>query len=306
MRRALLPVCFWLIVTTASADAATLLHMGSKPVSGALEFKLSFDRTTTHSHFTVDGPDRLVIDFADTRKVRGIRDQRLNHTLVRGIRYGVRPNNALRVVIDLTEPVRFLLDRPESTPGIVRITLAPRDAEAFVAAQPPTATDTAEDANPAPRVSAASPFRSPIRMDDSITSHHPQPPENSPAALADAGRPARPTPASDDACQDAFPFEAACVVESATRDYDPVRHSLAEEQEKEPEYEGTFGLIDFPAFAGYRGRRIDVGYRGKLDGNEIGVSLLRPAITWKSETDDGDIHMRLGSGELSLGIRRVW
>lgn len=312
MPRAFLLVCCWLFVTTAPVDAATLLHMGSEQAQGAVELRLSLDRATTHTHFTLAGPDRLVIDFADTRKVRELRDRRLHHDLVRGIRYGVRPDNALRVVIDLAGPARFLVDSPRGTPGIVRVTLAPRGSRAFVPADRSSPVSAGAQAHPPPVLASEGRFHSPIRLDPSLTSHRPRAADSAPLVVANVEPTGESAQGADSACgqeghfdQETL-FDTTCSYASAPDADDAMPHALAGDTQPPPGYQGSWGLLGFPAFTGDSGRRIDVGYRGRMDGNEIGVSLLRPAITWKSESDDGDVHVRVGSGELSVGIKRIW
>ena len=76
--------------------------------------RLVFDTTapTEHKVFTLTGPDRLVIDFADTSLAKGFSDKGIADKHLAGMRKARRADGSLRVVLDLKQSLRpktFLL-----------------------------------------------------------------------------------------------------------------------------------------------------------------------------------------------------
>ncbi len=67
---------------------------------------LDLDRPVSHSIFTLRGPDRLVIDLKNSRMSEALADLPSGTGAVRAIRSGLRSSGQLRVVLDLSEPVR--------------------------------------------------------------------------------------------------------------------------------------------------------------------------------------------------------
>lgn len=70
------------------------------------------DRTIDHSLFTLQNPERIVLDFKNTRLLNSGLIENMHNTLLKGVRTGVRNGHDLRVVLDLhnaATPRSFLL-----------------------------------------------------------------------------------------------------------------------------------------------------------------------------------------------------
>ena len=67
---------------------------------------LDLSRPAPHKIITLRGPDRLVIDLADSRLANSFVDMPRGAGSVKGIRTGVRSGGELRVVLDLNQAVR--------------------------------------------------------------------------------------------------------------------------------------------------------------------------------------------------------
>jgi N-acetylmuramoyl-L-alanine amidase len=67
---------------------------------------LDLDRAVDHSIFTLRGPDRIVIDLKNSRLAEALESLPAGAGSVAGIRSGLRANGQLRVVLDLSQPVR--------------------------------------------------------------------------------------------------------------------------------------------------------------------------------------------------------
>ncbi|MBX5461329.1 MAG: N-acetylmuramoyl-L-alanine amidase [Steroidobacteraceae bacterium] len=73
-------------------------------VEGGALVSLDTSGTTSHNLFTLEKPDRVVIDLAHTRKARSLRVPK-GAGLVETIRTGERPDGAFRVVLELKSAV---------------------------------------------------------------------------------------------------------------------------------------------------------------------------------------------------------
>ena len=76
--------------------------------------RLVFDTNgpAEHKVFVLDGPDRLVIDFAGASIAEGFSGAGIEDRHLSGLRHAPRPDGGLRVVLDLKQPIRpktFLL-----------------------------------------------------------------------------------------------------------------------------------------------------------------------------------------------------
>ena len=79
---------------------------------GYLRLVFDLNKSVDHSIFTLDGPDRVVLDFKNTSMTHGMVDRVGANSLIRRIRSGIRNSNDLRVVFDLQQKVKprsFLL-----------------------------------------------------------------------------------------------------------------------------------------------------------------------------------------------------
>jgi N-acetylmuramoyl-L-alanine amidase len=80
--------------------------------NGYVRLVFDLDRTVDHSVFTLNKPERIVLDLKNTKMTHGMVDRVSANSLIRRIRSGVRDGDDLRVVFDLQQAVKprsFLL-----------------------------------------------------------------------------------------------------------------------------------------------------------------------------------------------------
>ncbi|MGD2053888.1 MAG: N-acetylmuramoyl-L-alanine amidase [Gammaproteobacteria bacterium] len=80
--------------------------------NGYIRLVFDLDRTVDHSVFSLNNPERIVLDLKNTKMTHGMVDRVSANSLIRGIRSGVRDGDDLRVVFDLQQAVKprsFLL-----------------------------------------------------------------------------------------------------------------------------------------------------------------------------------------------------
>jgi N-acetylmuramoyl-L-alanine amidase len=80
--------------------------------NGYVRLVFDLDRSVDHSIFSLNKPERLVLDLKNTKMTHGMVDRVSANSLIRSIRSGVRDGNDLRVVFDLQQQVKprsFLL-----------------------------------------------------------------------------------------------------------------------------------------------------------------------------------------------------
>lgn len=109
-----------------------------------------------HELFTLEGPDRVVVDLRGTRLQPGLSAQG-KQGVIQGLRTAVRNGDDLRLVLDLKSAVKprsFLL-KPDGTNGY-RLVMDLRDVDASVTGQP---------ANASPQVARAAPAPAPVAAD---------------------------------------------------------------------------------------------------------------------------------------------
>ncbi len=79
---------------------------------GYVRLVFDLDKSVDHSVFTLNKPDRIVLDLKNTKMVHGMVDRVGANSMIRRIRSGVQNNDDLRVVFDLQHEVKprsFLL-----------------------------------------------------------------------------------------------------------------------------------------------------------------------------------------------------
>lgn len=92
----------------AQAGAAAVSKLSGYRMAQQRNVMLHFDLDSPVDGvqvFTLDSPDRLVIDLPDTAVEASVVPVQYEAGAVRGVRYGVRDGNDLRIVIDLRSPV---------------------------------------------------------------------------------------------------------------------------------------------------------------------------------------------------------
>ena len=107
--------CFGISHALASYSELNDIRLGYHSEKFRVVFDL--DRDTRYSIFTLDDPQRLVLDFSGTRMLPSVRvPRRLHHDIpVKKLRTGIRNSEDLRIVFDLDSRVRshhFTLDNP--------------------------------------------------------------------------------------------------------------------------------------------------------------------------------------------------
>jgi len=79
---------------------------------GYVRLVFDLDKSVDHSVFTLNKPERIVLDLKNTKMTHGMVDRVRANSMIRRIRSGVRDGNDMRVVFDLQQEVKprsFLL-----------------------------------------------------------------------------------------------------------------------------------------------------------------------------------------------------
>ena len=109
-----------LIGMPACAMSAELrdVRLSSSTDPGAAQLTLYLSSQTVHQFFSLDHPDRVVIDLKNTRQAPGLRAPEGTGP-VETVRFGVRPKGVLRVVLQLKSamPVRANWSAPAGNAG---------------------------------------------------------------------------------------------------------------------------------------------------------------------------------------------
>jgi len=102
-----LPLALFLLLPALAARAATTVeNIRLWTENGRTRVVLDLSGPAEHSIFTLRGPDRLVVDLKDSRLSSALTRLPAATGSIDRIRTGVRANGQLRVVLDLTQPVR--------------------------------------------------------------------------------------------------------------------------------------------------------------------------------------------------------
>ncbi|MGV6827182.1 MAG: N-acetylmuramoyl-L-alanine amidase [bacterium] len=112
MIRILLILLLSLLISAVQAVEINSVRSWNAPDHTRLVFDVS--APVSHNLFSLNNPDRLVIDFSDTRLSRAVNlpAAALNNPRLKGVRHAQRDNGDLRVVLDLSKtskPKSFLL-----------------------------------------------------------------------------------------------------------------------------------------------------------------------------------------------------
>ena len=98
-------------VALTPALATELRGIGLSSVADSAQLTLDLSDGTTQSLFTLDHPDRVVIDLPHTERLHGLHAPAATG-VVTAVRFGSQPHGTLRVVIEHTdEPLRELANR---------------------------------------------------------------------------------------------------------------------------------------------------------------------------------------------------
>jgi len=99
-------LCLFLMLAAAATQAATVENVRIWSDNGKTRVVLDLSRPAEHKIFTLRGPDRLVVDLADSRLANSLKSLPKSTGSVSNIRSGVRANGQLRIVLELSEDVR--------------------------------------------------------------------------------------------------------------------------------------------------------------------------------------------------------
>lgn len=102
MLRAIALVLLLWAGTASALDVARLqdIRLWAGPEQTRVVFDLS--SPIEHSIFTLENPDRVVIDIRNTRRSDALNEPRYNKGLVTGVRTGIQPGGVTRVVLDVS------------------------------------------------------------------------------------------------------------------------------------------------------------------------------------------------------------
>ena len=125
-------VFFLLLIALPVAAVAVEVDCHWNPESsGRTQLLLGITAPAAHRIFTLDQPDRVVIDIAGARLRGDLPAARTDDPVLIGVRAGVRPNGDLRIVLDLKRPVRvksFAAKPDERQPQLV-VELLPKSPQ---------------------------------------------------------------------------------------------------------------------------------------------------------------------------------
>ncbi len=99
-------------VLASSKATAQVKDIRLSKNKGYIRLVFDLDKNAGHSIFVLHGPERVVLDIKKAKMSHGLVDQVQANSLISGIRSGVRNDNGLRVVFDLSKqvtPRSFLL-----------------------------------------------------------------------------------------------------------------------------------------------------------------------------------------------------
>ena len=86
--------------------AADVMQVTASSGRDRVSLFFSLNGTFTYKTFTLPNPDRVVIDFNDTRLKTALNQLNAQNPLIRQVRSGVSPQKTLRVVLEVTQKVR--------------------------------------------------------------------------------------------------------------------------------------------------------------------------------------------------------
>ena len=295
VRRFLLAMAALLALPALPAGAATLERTHVMSDGRGYLFSFHFDGAVAHRQFTLGEPARLVVDVDASTKGEGVANLALDGGLVKRIRYGEHKGGTLRVVIDLEEAVAYAVGTLEGQPEVLRVTLTRAPAGRFVRRELPKVAPPAEE--PAREVTAAAPPAPPTMAEET-------PPVKALKCLELVDRADGCEGVLDEVMEvtdNPYPHDAP-PPPAAT--FEVERPGLKEGPKGQPE--GSLGVHRFTKQTRTGKQRTDVGYKTHLGESEVGVSLLRPSLTWEREAGGGDLRMLLRPDEFQLGYQMQW
>ncbi|MGH8454087.1 MAG: N-acetylmuramoyl-L-alanine amidase [Nevskiales bacterium] len=102
-------LCAGLLLWVLPAGAVELARLQDLRLwAGPEQTRIVFDLSdpVEHTVFTLDNPNRVVIDISHTRRIDSLKDPRQGKGLVKAVRTGIQPGATTRVVLDLSARVK--------------------------------------------------------------------------------------------------------------------------------------------------------------------------------------------------------
>lgn len=109
MKRLILTLA--VILFSASLRAAILEGMRIDETASSASIYMMFSGQTTPRIFSLDKPNRLVIDFNQTRTTMRMSDVSMSHQCIRSLRSGAPNPQSLRLVFELNSPMKYSLSK---------------------------------------------------------------------------------------------------------------------------------------------------------------------------------------------------
>ncbi len=94
------------VSAAAKSSGARVKNIRLSKNKGYVRLVFDLDGLADHSVFALEGPERVVIDIKNAKMTHGIVDQVQANSLIRSIRSGVRHNDDIRIVFDLSKDVK--------------------------------------------------------------------------------------------------------------------------------------------------------------------------------------------------------
>ena len=98
-------LAIWVLLLAFDAYAVRFDGVNIKTQAQSTEVTLAFDRAVEFNYFTLDGPDRLVVDLSDAESTFNPNQIKLPESVIQQVRLGRQKGGVLRAVFDLKEPV---------------------------------------------------------------------------------------------------------------------------------------------------------------------------------------------------------
>lgn len=114
--------------TTAAAEARAGQLTGANLTGGSdkLTFSLQLDEPVDYKVFTLDSPDRVVIDLLNTSMAGRLKQGAHDRPPLKAIRYAARDDGRLRVVLDMQEQVSVKAAmQADGSSNVLNVTLIP-------------------------------------------------------------------------------------------------------------------------------------------------------------------------------------
>jgi N-acetylmuramoyl-L-alanine amidase len=163
----------WLAVPAHGAPVAPVevrdLRMSALPDGAQIVLELS--RASAHNLSVLENPDRVVLDIAGARLAGGVQAAADGSGLVKQVRFGRRPGGALRIVFDLSRPLRVRSPPSGNARGAgTRLVIDLRGLRSvgLLTARtdpPPAKAGAAVQAEAVPKAEAAPKAEAPVRVE---------------------------------------------------------------------------------------------------------------------------------------------